>query len=111
MTPDGAVLLLDLYARAQGAIERDETAQADALLAQADTLIAETPSPETDFAVLRALAVQVEAARSDAEAALIAARDRLLRSASAELRAGGDSTRAYAGNDERPAARFIDRTG
>lgn len=111
MTPDGAVQLLDLYARAQGAIERDETAQAEALLAQADMLIAETPPPGSDIAVLRALAVQVQAAHADAAAAMIAARDRLLRSATAELRAGGDGARAYAGHDERPEARFIDRTG
>jgi hypothetical protein len=111
MTPDGAVQLLDLYARIQGAIERDETEEADALLAQADALITEPPPPGSDVAVLLALAVQVQAARSDAETAMITARDQLLRSASLELRTGGDGARAYAGNHERPAARFIDRTG
>jgi hypothetical protein len=111
MTPDGAVQLLDLYARVQGAIERDETEQADALLRQADALIAEVPPAGSDVAVLRALAIQVQAVRGDAEEAMIAARDRLQRSARVELRAGGDGARAYAGHDERPEARFIDHRG
>ncbi len=110
MTPAGAVRLLDVYARAQAALERDEIEQASSLLDEAGALIAEATPPGADAAVLNALAGQAEAARRDAESALTAARDRLLRSAAAELRTGGEGTRAYAGSDERPAARFIDRT-
>ena len=111
MTPDGAMRLLDLYARAQGAMERDEIDQAMALVEEADAVIAEPAPAGTDVTALRALAVQVDAARLDAAGALAAARDRLLRAASSELRTGADGARAYAGSDERPAARFIDRTG
>lgn len=111
MSPDGAVRLIDIYARAQAALERDEVEQADALLEQATALIAEPMPADTDLDTMRALAEQVEGARRDAESALTAARDRLLRAAAAELRTGGEGSRAYAGSDERPAARFIDRTG
>jgi hypothetical protein len=111
MTPDGAVRLLDVYARAQAALERDELDQATALLEEASTLIAEPDLSEADPATMQALAGQAEAARRDAEAAMTAARDRLLRAAAVELRTGGEGSRAYAGSDERPPARFIDRTG
>lgn len=111
MTPDGAVRLLDLYARVQAALERDELDQASALLDEAGTLIAEPVRPEADPATMLALAAQADAARRDAEAAMTAARDRLLRAAASELRTGGEGSRAYAGSDARPAARFIDRTG
>ncbi len=111
MTPDGAVKLLDVYARTQAALERDELDQAVSLLDEASALIAEPSLAGADPATMRALAAQVEAARRDAESSLTAARDRLLRAATAELRTGGEGSRAYAGSDERPAARFIDRTG
>ncbi len=111
MTPDGAVQLLNIYASAQAALERDETEPAGALIESATALIVEAPPPDADPIVLRALAEQVEAARCDAVAALTAARDRLLRAANAELRAGGSTARAYAGSDEQPDPRFIDRSG
>lgn len=111
MTPEGAVRLLDLYARLQAELEADRTAAAAGLAAEADALLAEPPPPGTDADLLRALAVQVEDARAAAAAALGAARDRLLRAAQAELRPGGGAAGAYAGIHERPGARFIDRTG
>jgi hypothetical protein len=111
MNPDQVVQLIDLYARAQSAIERDELDQAAALLDQAGGLLGQPADPQGDPVLLGALAGQAEAARRDAESALAAARDRLLRAAHDELRAGGEGVRAYAGTDERPAARFIDRTG
>ena len=111
MTPDGAVRLLDVYARIQAALERDEIEPASALLDEATVLIDEAAPAGADPVLLRALVSQVEAARRDAEAALIPARERLLQAATAELRTGGEGSRAYAGSDDRPDARFIDRTG
>ena len=111
MTPYGAVQLLDIYARAQEALERDEPEQASAILDAAEALISEPAPADADVGVLIALAAQVEAARSASEAALVAATDRLQRKAAQDMRAGGDGARAYAGRDEQPAARFIDRTG
>ncbi len=111
MTPDGAVKLLDLYGRAQELLGRDEIEEAAGLVDQATALITEPAPAGSDHDLLRALAGQVDAARRDAEAALHAAHDRLLRAANAELRTGGEGARAYAGSDDRPASRFIDRTG
>lgn len=111
MTPDGAVRLIELYARAQEALARDAIDETGPILAEADALIAEPLPAGTDPAMMRALAEQAEQARSDAAAALAAARERLMREAQRELRPGGGAAGAYAQSHERPAARFIDRTG
>lgn len=111
MTPEGAVRLLDLYARMQAELDEGRTAAATVLSAEADALLAEPPPAGSPPELLRALAVQVEDARAAAEAALNTARERLLRAAQAELRPGGGAAEAYAGSHERPGARFIDRTG
>lgn len=111
MTPDGALRLLDLYARAQEAIDGDRIAEAQALLADAEAVIAEPVPDGADPVVLRVLAEQAEAARAAAAAAMDGARSRLLRAAQNELRPGAGVATAYAEPHERPGARFIDRTG
>jgi hypothetical protein len=110
MSPDGAIRLLDLYARAQQALDHDEIDAAESLIMSAGALLAEATPPDADHRLLRALAVQAEEARIAAVNAMDAARTRLLRAAQLELRPGGGAADAYAGSHERPGARFIDRT-
>lgn len=110
MSPDGAVRLLDLYARAEQALGRNEIHEAESLIASAGALLAEATPPDADRRLLQVLAVQAEEARAAATSALEGARERLLRVAQQELRPGGGAADAYAGSHERPGARFIDRT-
>ncbi len=109
MTPDSAMRLLDLYGQVREALDRDDTGMAESLMGDIDAALAE-PARAEDEPALRALAIQVDAARRDGEVALQLARERLLRQAQAEMHTGSEGSRAY-GAGLPVEARFIDRTG
>lgn len=111
MNADEGVRLLDLYARAQAALTADRLDEAGGLVTEAGAILDRATPPDADPATILALASQVDGARSAALDALGAARQRLLAAANRELRAGGGGARAYSPSDDRPDARFIDRTG
>lgn len=107
MTPALGAELIALYARAEAAAAADDMTSAGALIDQAGAAIAADPSPPDP--ALADLARACEDARKAVEVAMVAARQRLLSAAAAELRSGPAAS-AYLRSDSGDA-RFIDRTG